>query len=185
MSAHRVSVLFRLECDPPVYLWSGHGPLTTAGDALDPGGATWKGAADLVSVPALKQLINGEADRIEVKFSGVTPEMVRLAHEDRDSVKGAQANIGLISFDENWQQDGPIKWQWTGEGGVIVTESTDTDGNRQWTISLSMASGDTLLSNPKLSFFTAADQARISPTDRFCDFVSGISAGTTRRFGPT
>lgn len=185
MASHRISVLFRLACDPPVYLWSGHGDLDTLPDGIDPSGAIWRGAAELVSVPALKQLINGEADRIEVRFSGVTPAMVRMAHEDRESVKGAQANIGLIEFDRDWQQDGPIKWQWSGIGGVIVTESAESDGNRQWTVSLSMASGDTLLANPKIAFFTAADQAKVSPTDRFCDFVAGISIGTTRRFGPT
>jgi len=185
MASHRISVLFRLACDPPVYLWSGHGDLDTWADTLDPSGARWRGAAELVSVPSLKQLINGEADRIEVKFSGVTPAMVRMAHEERESVKGASAKIGLIEFDQDWQQAGPIKWQWSGIGGVIVTESSESDGKRQWTVSLSMASGDTLLANPKIAYFTAADQAKVSSTDRFCDFVAGISLGTTRRFGPT
>ncbi len=185
MASHRTSILFHLACDPPVFIWSGFGDLPTAPDALYPTGATWRGAGELVSVPTLKQLINGEADRIEVRFSGVSPAMVRLAHEDRESVKGAAARIGLIEFDGDWQQEGPIKWHWTGAGGVIITESTENNGNRQWSVSLSMASGDTMLSNPKVAYFTAADQAKISPTDRFCDFVAGISAGTTRRFGPT
>lgn len=185
MASLRISVLFRLACDPPVYLWSGFGDLATSADELDPAGAQWRGAGELVTVPTLKQLINGEADRIEVKFSGVTPAMVRMAHEDRESVKGAAANIGLIEFDQDWQVKGPVKWQWSGAGGVIITESAESDGNRQWSISLSMASGDTLLANPKIAYFTAADQAKLSPTDRFCDFVAGISSGTTRRFGPT
>lgn len=184
MASHRISVLFRLACDPPVYLWCGHGDLDTPPDDLNPSGARWRGAAELVSVPTIKQLINGEADRIEVRFSGVTPAMVKLAHEDRASVKGAAANIGLIEFDQNWQQSGEIKWQWSGIGGVIITESTETDGRRQWSVSLSMASGDTTLANSRVSYFTAADQAKVSPTDRFCDFVAGISIGTTRRFGP-
>lgn len=185
MASHRVSILFHLACDPPVFIWSGFGDLITGPDALYPAGASWRGAGELVSIPTLKQLINGEADRIEVRFSGVSPAMVRLAHEDRESVKGATARIGLIEFDENWQHIGPIKWHWVGAGGVIITESTDNGGQRQWSVSLSMASGDTMLSNPQVAFFTAADQAKVSPTDRFCDFVAGISAGTTRRFGPT
>jgi len=185
MASHRVSILFRMECDPPVYLWSGVGTLVTAADALDPSGAIWSGAGELVSVPTLKQLINGEADRIEVKFSGVSPNTIRLAHEDRASVRGAPANIGLIEFGEDWQPLGPIKWQWSGRGGVIITESTQVDSGRQWSVSLSMASADTLLSNPRLTFFTAADQAKRSPTDQFCSHVGGISAGTTRRFGPS
>lgn len=184
MSGHRVSVLFRMACDPPVYLWSGFGPLRTSGDGLDPSGANWSGAGELITMPTLKQLINGEADRIEVKVSGVTPSMLRLVNEDRESVRGAPANIGLIEFDDAWQQAGPIKWQWAGRGGVIITESTQVDNGRQWTVSLSMASADTFLANPRLAFFTAADQAKRSPTDQFCSHVAGISAGTTRRFGP-
>jgi hypothetical protein len=184
MATSRASILFRLACDPPVYIWSGFGDLETPADDLDTTGASWRGAGELVSVPTLKQLINGEADRIEVKVSGVSPYTLRLALEDRASVKGAAANIGIIEFDEDWQQAGDIRWQWTGVGGVIVTESVETDTGRQWSITLSMASADTLLSNPRLSFFTAADQAKISPTDQFCSHVAGISQGTTRRFGP-
>ncbi|MEJ7933484.1 hypothetical protein WG907_04330 [Sphingobium sp. AN558] len=184
MATYRASVLFRLLSDPPVYLWSGYGPLETAADALDAGGASWRGAAELVSVPTLKQLINGEADRIEVKVSGVSPHTLRLAHEDRASVKGAAANIGIIEFDDAWQQQGPIKWHWSGLGGVIITESVASENGRDWSVTLSMASADTYLSNPRLSFFTAADQAKRSPTDQFFSHVAGISAGTTRRFGP-
>lgn len=182
MASHRISVLFRLACDPPVFIWSGYGDLPTPGDDIDPDGATWRGAAELVSVPALKQLINGEADRIEVKVSGVTPSMLRLAHEDRASVKGAAAHIGVIEFDADWQVAGPIKWQWSGKGGVIVTESSESEGQRQWSVSLSMASNDTFLANPRLSYFTAADQAKRSSTDKFCSHVASISQGTTRRF---
>lgn len=184
MGSHRASILFRLASYPPVFLWSGFGPLDTAPDQIDPEGASWRGAAELVSVPALKQLINGEADRIEVTVSGVSPQMLSLAHEDRASVKGAPAHIGIVEFDDAWQQDGPIKWHWSGRGGVIITESVQGDNGRQWSVSLSMASADTFLANPRLSFFTAADQAKRSPTDRFCSHVASISLGTTRRFGP-
>ncbi|GAM06322.1 hypothetical protein [Novosphingobium sp. MBES04] len=185
MASKRVSALFRLACDNPVYVWSGFGDLDTPADDLDASGARWRGAGDLVSIPTLKHLINGEADRIDVIVSGVSAPMLRLALEDKESVRGAQANIGLIEFDDDWQVAGPIKWQWTGKGGVIATESADNDGQRAWSLSLSMASADTLLANPSLSYFTSSQQRRRSSDDLFCDQVASINQGTTRRFGPS
>lgn len=184
MASYRFSYVFRMECDPPLYLWSGLGDLATAPDTIDPAGATWQGAGQLLSVPSIKQLINGVADRLEFTVSGVAPETLRLAQEDRPSVKGAVARLGRVDFGDDWQPLGPIEWLWKGVAGVILTSSSMADNGRVRTISLSIPSADTTRANPVLTFFTAADQAKRSPTDAFCSHVAGITRGTTRRFGP-
>jgi hypothetical protein len=186
LAVHRISYVFRLTCDPPVYVWTGFADLRTAPDAVDPSGALWRGLGELVSLPTIRQLINGVADKPTFQVSGVTAAMLALAVEDRESVKGAEARIGKVEFGSNWQPLGPIIWEWRGFAGTIATDSTDAgNGNRDRSVSLPIASADTYRSNPRLSFFTAADQAKASPTDRFCSHVAGISAGTTRRFGPS
>lgn len=184
MATYRRSYLFRLACDPPLHLWTGFGPLVTGPDQFDPSGATWKGAAEILSIPDVKLLINGIAERLDFGVSGVSPEAIRLALDDRDSVDGAQALLGYVEFDDRWQLTGPIVWEWMGVAGVIITESGANDGGRTRSITLSIASSDTLRSNPQPAYFTANDQRKRSIDDQFCSHVAGISLGSTRRFGP-
>lgn len=184
MTAHRISYVFRMECDPPLYIWSGVGPLDTPPDAFDPDGASWTGAGELLSVPDLRQFINGGAGRYDFSLSGVSMETVRLSTEDRESVDGALTMLGKVEFGNDWQLLGPIKWQWTGIGGVIFTDSAPSENGRTRTISLSVASEDTRRADPQYSFYTASDQRRKSPTDAFCDLVSSLTAQMARRFGP-
>lgn len=184
MPSRRISYVFRMECDPPLYIWSGHGSLETAADAIDVGGAAWRGAGELLSVPDIKQFINGGAGRYDFSISGVSMETVRLSTEDRPSVDGALTMLGKVEFDNTWQLTGPIEWEWTGVGGVIFTDSSPSENGRTRTISLSIASEDTRRSDPQIAFFTASDQRKKSPTDAFCDFVSSLTLQTSRRFGP-
>src|SRR5687767_4810759 len=90
MAASRISWLLRIESDPVCYLWTGFGPLETPADTVDAGGATWRGAGEIVGVPALQALINGVAQRVNFTLSGVSAESLRLAVEDKDTVKGAE-----------------------------------------------------------------------------------------------
>lgn len=184
MASLRFSYVFRMECDPPLYVWSGFGDLETPPDAYDVAGAAWLGAGELLSVPDIKQFINGGAGRYDFSLSGVSMETVRLSTEDRPSVDGALTMLGRVEFDDAWQVAAPIIWEWSGIGGVIFTDSASTEQGRTRTISLSIASEDTRRSDPQISFFTPSDQRRRSPTDRFCDFVPSLTQQTTRRFGP-
>lgn len=183
MAFYRRSYLFRLASDPVCYLWTGHGRLATPANAVDPGGAEWVGAAQLLSLPTLKALINGVAERVRFSLSGVSPEALRLALEDRDSVQGAELRLGFVDFDSEWQV-ASVTWEWLGVADVLAVESAASEGGRTRTISLSVASADTLRSNPNLAFWTDADQRKRSASDAFCNQVAGISAGKTRRFGP-
>lgn len=183
MPTYRRSYLFRLGSDPVCRLWSGIGPLETPSDAVDPEGASWSGAGELVSIPSLQALINGAAGRYTFGLSGVSEETLRLALEDRDTVEGADLRIGYVDFDDAWQISAVV-WEWLGIADVLTVDSSGSSEGRTRSIALSVSSSDTRRSNPQLGFFTAADQAKRSPTDRFCDQVAAISQRVTRRFGP-
>jgi hypothetical protein len=183
MATFRRSILFRLAADPVARVWSGHGPLPIT-DAYDPSGAIYRGAGDLLSVPALKQLVNGVADRVDFVLSGVSGETLRLALEDAESVNGAEVLIGEVSFDQDWQTVGGPLWVWRGTADVLTTESNENDGERTRSIRLSVASADTKRSNPQPSYYTDQEQRRRSPTDAICSHVQSISVGAKRRFGP-
>lgn len=184
MATYRRSYVFRLASDPIFYAWTGHGPLVTPADVFDAAGATWLGAAHILDIPTLKSLINGIADRIDISVSGVSPEALRLALEDRESVRNASAMFGWVEFDEDWALMGGVHWEWRGYADVLSVASKAGPNSRQRTISISIRSGDTSRSNPQPSFFTDADQRRRSPTDAFFDRVANMSSGVTRRFGP-
>jgi hypothetical protein len=183
MATYRRSIVWRLACDPAAYLWSGVGDLDLPANALDPGVIRYRGTGALLQVPALKQLINGIADRVDFTVSGVDAYTLRLALEDRASVKGASLDVGYVLFDRHWQLSGPPVWQWRGKADVLVPDSKETERGRERSITLSVAAADTLRTNPKLSWFTDANQRRRSPTDAIFDRVAGINGGATRRFG--
>lgn len=186
MATYRHSYVFRLASDPVFYAWTGHGLLVTPpGDDFDPSGATWLGAAHIISVPDLKVLINGMADRLDLQVSGVSAEALRLAQEDRATIQNAQALIGRISFDTDWQLSGGVTWLWRGFSDVITVASQHSDNGRQRNISLSIRTGDTSRANPQPLFFTDADQRKRSPDDDFFKNVAAISIGVARRFGPS
>ncbi|MBB5709351.1 hypothetical protein [Sphingomonas xinjiangensis] len=183
MANYRRSYLFRLGSDPVCSLWTGYGPLETPADHVDQQGARWSGAGELVGIPALQALINGRAGRYTFGLSGVSAETMRLAMEDRATVEGAVLRIGYVDFDAAWQV-ARVVWEWLGIADVLTVDSSPSAEGRTRLIALSVASSDTRRSNPQLGFFTAADQNRRSPTDRFCDQVASISQRVTRRFGP-
>lgn len=176
----REAFLFRLECDPPAYLWSGIGDLIVDGD-------TYRGGGELLSgLPEIQQLINGTASRVDFTASGVDAETIRLAREDRASVNGAMVRIGTVPMNADWQIAGPVDWEWEGVADVVTVDRTGTeDGGVVRSISLSVGSADTARSRLQLSLFTDSDQRRRSSDDAFFSHVGGITAGTSRRFEGT
>lgn len=182
MAVYRRSILFRLAADPIARVWSGHGPLPIV-DEIDPDGATYQGMGGLLDVPSIKQLVNGTADRLDFRLSGITADTLRLAREDAESVRNALTLIGEVSFDDAWQV-ASVAWVWRGMADVLTVDSSDTAAGRQRTIRLSVRSADTFRSNPQPAYYTDQDQRRRSPTDAIFSHVSLISIGAKRRFGP-
>jgi hypothetical protein len=185
MATYRRSILFRLAADPVARVWSGHGNLDVAGSVVDPAGARYAGAGELLDVPSLKLLVNGAADRLDFILSGVSPYTLRLALEDAPSVKDALVLIGEQSFDADWQLDGPPIWVWRGLADVLVTDSQESQLGRQRTIKLSVRSGDARRSDPQPAYYTDPDQRRKSSTDAIFSHVAKISTGARRWFGPS
>jgi hypothetical protein len=184
MALYRESFVFYLDTDEPALMWTGHGDLPLAADAVLPTASIAAGGGDLVNLPDLEQLINGTSQPVEITMSGVSQEAVALAVEESGSVSGAEAFIGRVQFDDQWQQVGPVIWEWTGEGRGMSVSGEDGDDGRTRAITLKLAAGDTTRSRAALNFFTAADQQRDFPDDTFFSHGAGINGGTARRWGP-
>ena len=185
MAFYRESFIFRIETDEPAMFWTGHGDLLLPPDTVIPGPEPEiaLGGGTLVSLPDLEQLLNGEAQRLEISVSGVDDATLVFAQEEAPQVPGAAVWIGRIEFDEEWQQ-GVVEWEWNGEGRGLFVSGEDSADGRTRTVTLRVGAGDTTRSRAPFSFFTDADQRRDYPDDVFFSHVGQINSGTSRRWGP-
>lgn len=184
MALYRESFVFRIETDEPAMFWTGIGDLLLPDDAILDGPEIALGGGELVTLPDVEQLINGVAQRIEVVLSGVSEETIVYAQEEAPQVPGAAVYIGRVRFDENWQLVGGVEWEWTGEARALAVSGDDGDDGRTRSLTLKIASGDTIRSRAAYAFFTDTDQKANFPTDEVFSNVGKISAGTSRRWGP-
>ncbi|WP_103728971.1 hypothetical protein [Novosphingobium sp. HII-3] len=180
----RRSYILRIASTPTCYLWTGIGDLETPPDKVDPLGARWLGSGGILTIPALKSIINGVAERVEFVLSGVTAETLRLARSDLPTIRMAECRIGYVEFDEAWQLVGAIRWEWIGLADALRVQSRSGAESRNRTISLMVGSADTFRANPNFTYWTDASQRIRSADDAFCDHVAAISYSVTRRFGP-
>lgn len=164
----------------PVRAWLGVGDYEIAADDVDTMGGTYLGVGLVGDIPALSQLVGGVAERIEFTLSGADDRTLRLADGDADEVKAAPVYVGIVFFDQYWQQADPIAWLWEGTADVpSVDRSADEGGGIVRSVSLSVGSVFTDRTRPQLGFYTPADQKRRSPTDTFCDRVPGYGIDST------
>ena len=185
MAFLRESVLMRIDCDPPAFLWSGVGNLFIPADATLPVGSIALGGGELISVPDFQQLIGGTVERLDFTISGVDEGLIALALEDAPSVRGARVDVGTVRFDENWQLAAVI-WEQVFEARSLTINrgQTDDEGKTTRSVTLTIVQGPSTRGRAKLAFFTDADQRRRSPDDAIFSHVAGINVGTSRRFGP-
>ena len=182
---YQESIVVRIAADPPALLWSGLGNIELPADAVIPVASIALGAGELVSVPDFQQIMDGRAERLDMVFSGVSEETVRLALEDAPSVRNARVDVGRITLDSDWQRSGPVAWEATFEARSLTVSRPQADsGQITRSITLTIAHGDTTRSRAPIAYFTDADQRRKYPTDSVFSHVAGINAGTSRRFGP-
>lgn len=181
----RESVFLRIDCDDPVRLWGGLGDIWVAADDVEPEDSIYLGGGELLSAPDFQQLINDTAERLDLAVNGVSPTAYKLAIEEAESVKGARVDFGTAQFDEHWQQIGPIVWETVFRADTLTGAGQPGDNGRILSLTLSIGTDDTDRSQAPIAFWTQSDQHRAFPTDNFFDHVSGITAGTSRRFGPS
>jgi hypothetical protein len=175
----------RIDAVPPARLWSGVGNLQIPADIVEDEPVVYMGAGAILNAPDFQQLINGTAERLEAQISGVSAEAIRLALEEGPSVRGAKVHFVRFDFNDDWQLIG-VEYEAVFRADKLSVESNDEEGGgRTRKLTLSIGTEDTNRSRAPLAYFTDQDQRRRSPTDRIFDHVSGISVGTSRRFGPT
>jgi len=184
MASNRRSYVLRIASDPVCYLWTGVGPLETPATTLDPAGARWSGAAELISIPSLQALINGIAQRVDFVLSGVSSETLRLALADAPTVHLADVRLGYVEFDQQWQLIDNVVWEWRGKADALRTGMQAGANDRTRTITLMVGSDDAYRSNPNFTHWTDGSQRQRSPDDAFCSHVASLSLSATRRFGP-
>jgi hypothetical protein len=183
----RPSVFFRMACNDGsvVRLWGGDGPFTLPANAFDASATAYTGVGQIIELPVMGALLGGKAERVEFKISGVDATTAALADTEASIVRGAQIQVGLVFFDNDWQPltiagSSVIRW-------CAQYEADSPGGSHDgltWTVSLSAASAMSGRRRPKHSYYTPKDQRARSPTDAFCDGVPQLNSGTSIAFGP-
>lgn len=181
----RRSVLMYVATDAPIRAWTGIGNFDHPGDDVDLTGGPYLGLGEMQDIPALQQLVNGVASRIELSLSGVDDRIVALADSEAAEVRSKVVTLGLQFFDEAWQPLGDTLWIWDGEADVIRTDSNSDPGfGRTRVVTLSVGSLTTGRRRPRLNHFTRAQQRRRSPDDAFCDLTGLYSGDTELKWPP-
>lgn len=181
----RRSVLLYVATDTPIRAWTGVGDFDKAIDGVDTTGGIYKGLGEVQDIPALQQLVNGVAQRIELSLSGVDDRIAALADAEAADVRSKAVSIGLQFFGEDWAPLGDSLWIWDGEADVVKSDSVSTpDFGRVRTVTLSVGSLTTGRRRPRLAFFTRAQQRRRSADDAFCDRVGLYSQDTELKWPP-
>jgi hypothetical protein len=170
----RLGIFFRLDTSPPVRVWAGVGDCEVGADAFDASGASYSGLGQIVNVPAVEQLINGVAGRVELAMSGVSSEVVAPAAGEADVVDGKLAALGISLFGSDWQQLSPaVYWLWRGFADYVTVAQQSQGGQgipqQIRTISLSIGTLFTGRRRRGLSYLTDRDQQERSPGDKFCE----------------
>jgi len=172
--ATRAVVFFYLETPDPVRIWSGGGDFAYPEDpyGVETEGAIYRGICELEGLPALDALINGIAQRVDFLLSGVDAEVLALADEDAEDVRGSSVRIAVGFLDAQEQLVSAPLWLRSFEADMVVTNrDADAEGTTTRTIGISVGSMMTGRRRPQISFFTDAHQRRRSSDDRFCERV--------------
>lgn len=173
--APRYAFLLRINTAKPLRLWTGVGDLETdRGDDLDPS-QVYSGIGILTGLPAIRQLIGGIAEQLTITMSGVDAIPQSYVDDEDSDIVGAEINIGIVFFDDDWQQVGPSGWIWSGTVGPVTSEF----GGGVETVSLSVASEFLDRSRASPRFWSNAGHQSRHPGDTMCQFTAALSEGTT------
>lgn len=184
----KIGIFFRLDVEPePVRLWLGHGEIEPGLNVYDTeAGATYLGMGELQNVPAIKQLINGAAERIEFTLSGVSGEVLTAANgDDAEAIRGAPATVGFGLFGDTWSNLlGGMHWCGFYIADYLERAQAPADIGDQITrtITLSCGSRFTGRRRPAFSYFTDQDQQARFPGDLSCSLTPNYAHGFTKKW---
>lgn len=171
-----LGVFLRIAVEPdPLLLCLGINDIPIGIESVDAGGSVYIGSGKLLGIPELEVLINGLADRVEFSVSGVSAEHVAQLAPEAAKVKGKPVHVGIAVLDARWQPTTQIIPLWKGYAdfwSVQRKPKAGTEGNPTQTIAISVGTGDTARSRSRRSYWTKAQQQKISPTDEFCSRVA-------------
>jgi len=180
----RPAILLRIATDPVIRLWTGAvRDLAIDVDAVetDPT-AIYQSMGLMTNAPAVNQLINGAAERVEFTLSGVaiSGEIAALASTEAGAIRNVDVNLGFLVFDANWQVASPTAWPWDGVADSLTVERQGSGQTAIRSLKLSVGSLMTGRRQPKISYQTDPDQKRRSADDDFYDPERRYSVGTTK-----
>lgn len=175
--SYYIAIFIRLAVAPVLRCWLGLGPIKPGVNTLDPDGVVYEGYGQALNVPAMKQLINGTAERIETGLSGLDNRILELATY-ANVVHGKTHDIGIGIMGPDWALLGSVHWVKHYVADYLtmsVTPAQDIEGETVKTATLSSRSLMTGRMRPNWSYFNFKDQharsALVNPTlppDRFC-----------------
>lgn len=170
--------------DPPAWarMWGGVGDFPINADLIDTQGGIYSGFGEMLDVPALQQLINGLAERIEFTLSGVRAETLALIGSEAEAVRDAPAHLWMVPLGQDLQPLGAPIWVWEGKADVLRAKRVGQGASASRSVTVSVGSIFTGRRRPKFRNFTGPDQRRRSADDAHCDRAGLYNAGTTRKW---
>jgi hypothetical protein len=178
---HNIGVFFRLDVSPTVRIWLGFGDIKPGLNVLDGDGAVYRGFGAIQNVPSFRQMINGQAERVEFTLSGVDEDILRIAsRDDAEQVKGKRTSVGYALMSNSWNLLGPVRWPANYYADFLSIRQAATGDPMQpivRTISLSCGTLLTARRRPFYSFFSDIDQKARFAWDKFCERVSVYANG--------
>lgn len=170
--------------DPPnwVRFWSGAGDLALAANLIDTQGGAYSGLGEMLDFPALQQLINGLAERVEFNMAGVRAADLALVDAQAHTVRDAPVHLALMPLDAQLQPLIDPIWVWEGTADVVRGKRTGSRDGATRVITVSVGSIFTGRRRARFRNFTGPDQRRRSADDAFCDRAGLYNTGTTRKW---
>lgn len=179
----RQSFGIRIDSDPVARIWGSFGDLMIPADIVEDEAALYLGGGELLDAPDFEIPLNGTAERIDIRLSGVSASIMAIAQGEAESVKGAKVHFVRFYFDDDWQLT-DVEYDAVFRADKLTFSSEESEDGRTRILTLSIATEDTDRNRSPQAHFTDQDQRRRSPTDAIFSHVSGIIQGTLRRFGP-
>lgn len=172
----------RIDSDPVARLWTGFGDLIIPADIVEDVPALYLGGGELLSAPDFEMPLNGSAERLDIRLSGVSASIMPIVMAEGATVRNAKVHFVRFYFDDDMQLE-TVEYDAVFRADKLTITSEESDNGRTRTLILSIASEDTNRNRSPQAYFTDQDQRRRSPTDAIFSHVSQITQGVRRRFG--